>query len=183
MKFDCSMEEAEMQYAKAEKKAAETAVRVNKQLDKLKSISLLDVEKSVAELDMARAKVGIMRAKLKTCIEKAPFNGRIANLNVKPYQRVNPGEVLMSIVDPDSLEVELRVPSSWLRWLKREQKFRLHIEEVDKEFEAVVSSIGAKVDPVSQTVKIIGELNAKDGSVLPGMSGNAVFSFNMQKTQ
>lgn len=175
VKFDCSTEEAEMEYAKAELKAAEIAVKVNRKLDELKSISVLDLEKSIAELSMAKAKVSIMRAKLRGCVEKAPFKGRIASINVKPHQRVKPGEELMAVVDTDALEVELRVPSNWLRWIKLGTGFKLHIEEVDRIFDANISSIGARVDPVSQTVKVIGEIKTKDESVLPGMSGNAKF--------
>lgn len=176
IEFDCSVENAEHQYAIAEKAKATTTVEVNEQLNTLRSISTLELKTSQAELEMASSKVNLMTAKLKMCKEIAPFNGRIAQLDVKPYQRVKPGDSLMVLYDPSVLDVELRVPSSWLQWIRPGLKFELHIEETKKSYQAKVSTIGAYVDPVSQTVKILGELKTDKENVLPGMSGNAYFS-------
>lgn len=175
VRFDCSMERAEQKYAQAELRAARVALNANEQLDKLKSISVVEVETSRAQRDMAAARVRLSEARLRDCQEIAPFNGRVAHLDVSLYQRVKPGEQLMSILDPSVLEVELRVPSLWMRWLRPGQKFSVHIDEVDQSFPVTVVSIGAQVDPVSQTISILGELRSGDAFVLPGMSGEAHF--------
>lgn len=176
IEFDCSIEKAEHQYAVAEKAKAATAVEVNEQLNTLQSISTLELKTSRSELQMAVSKVKLMTAKLQRCREFAPFHGTIAQLDVKPLQRVKPGDPLMVLYDPSILDVELRVPSSWLRWLQQGMEFELHIEETGNSYSANISSIGAFVDPVSQTVKILGELKAGEENVLPGMSGNAFFT-------
>lgn len=176
VEFDCGVERAEYSYAAAQRTKAAANVKVNKQLDKLESISVLEVETGKAELAMANARVELMKAKLKPCKEFAPFDGRVADLQVTPLQRVNPGDVLMTILDPTVLEVELRVPSTWLVWLQLEQVFELTIEETGEMYAPQISMIGTSVDPVSQTVKIVGELQRHSDSILPGMSGNARFT-------
>lgn len=176
VEFDCSVENAEYSYSLAQKKKAEATVKVNRQLDNLKSISVLEVENGKAEFTMAKARVALMKAKLKPCKELAPFNGRVAELQVTPLQRVNPGDMLMTILDPTVLEVELRVPSSWLVWLLLDQAFELTVEETGKVYYPHISMIGVNIDPVSQTVKIVGELQSNSDFILPGMSGNARFT-------
>lgn len=176
IQFDCSIEKAEHQFAKAALSKADTTVQVNERLNSLQSISTLELKTSQSDQQMAASKVALISAKLKACREFAPFDGRIAELEVHPLQRVKPGDPLMLIYDPSILEVELRVPSSWLKWIKPGQIFKLHIEETNTSYDARVKSIGAFVDPISQTVKIIGELDTHGQNVLPGMSGNATFT-------
>ena len=176
LSFDCSMEEAEYKYSLAQQRKASATVKVNKQLDKLQSISILEVENGRSDLEMAKARVTLMRAKLKPCKEFAPFDGKIAELMVMPRQRLSIGEQIMTILDPSLLEVDLRVPSSWLTWIAVDQPFSLHIEDTDRTYNPRISMIGAHVDPISQTVKILGELERDGEFILPGMSGNAAFN-------
>lgn len=82
----------------------------------------------------------------------------------------------MVIIDDGRLELELVVPSHWLRWLKSHQKFRFQVEETGAEHDAIVDRIGAEVDPVSQTVKVYGKLLGDIENTLSGMSGIALFS-------
>ena len=49
------------------------------------------------------------------------------------------------------------------------------IDEIQKEFNASVSGIGANVDPVSQTIQLKGTITNASPALLPGMSGRVVF--------
>ena len=54
--------------------------------------------------------------------------------------------------------------------------FTFRVDELaGRELEAVLTNIAATVDPVSKTVKIIGQLKHGDGAILSGMSGTAIF--------
>ena len=48
--------------------------------------------------------------------------------------------------------------SRWLSWLKVGYKFDLHIEETDKSYPVSVTRLGGRVDPVSQSIKVFGEI-------------------------
>ena len=80
----------------------------------------------------------------------------------------------MKIIKSGDLEIELIVPSKWLVWLREGEKFQFSIEETARSYPAAIKRIATAVDPVSQTVKIFGELSA-DEWVLSGMSGTAHF--------
>ncbi len=49
---------------------------------------------------------------------KAPFNGRIANLNVSLGDRVRVGDNLLSIYDLDNLEVRAQIPGRYLKQVR-----------------------------------------------------------------
>ncbi|MEZ5039381.1 MAG: efflux RND transporter periplasmic adaptor subunit [Saprospiraceae bacterium] len=58
-----------------------------------------------------RAKHAIQLATLELAKTKvfAPFSGVIANVKVKPYQRLNAGEELCTLIDPTSFEVSFKL--------------------------------------------------------------------------
>lgn len=181
--FDCQTEKAELQYAQAELRAAQATLKTTRELSNFNAVSTLDVTNSQARRDMADARIKLCESKIRACEENAPFPGRIARLDVKPHQRVNPGDPLMAILNPSVLVAELRVPSTWLGWLRVGQEFSIHIDEIAADFPVRLVRMGAQVDPVSQTVALFGELtvnNTPDNAqhsalVLPGMSGDAYF--------
>ncbi|EKE16916.1 MAG: HlyD family secretion protein [uncultured bacterium] len=63
------------------------------------------------------------------------------------------------------------VPSSWLGWLKVGQSFQVDIDETHKSYPAKFIRIGARVDPVSQSIKIAAAINGKFPELIAGMSG------------
>jgi hypothetical protein len=86
---------------------------------------------------------------------------------------VNPAKLPqpLEILDDRSLEVELIAPSRWLAWLKPGYGFAVHIEETDKTYPAVITRVGGRVDPVSQTIKVFGEIQGDANDLMAGTSG------------
>jgi hypothetical protein len=81
----------------------------------------------------------------------------------------------MRIQGLDDMELQLIVPSLWMSWLRGGTNFTFKIDETGESVTASVLRVGAAVDPVSQTVKIMAKLPAGRATVLPGMSGTADF--------
>ena len=79
-------------------------------------------------------------------------------------------------VDDSTLEVDLIVPSTWLRWVNKGTRFEFDVDELGRSYTAQVDRLGAKVDAVSQTIKITGSFVDRPGNVLTGMSGTAKFT-------
>lgn len=173
--FDCSLYAAELAAAKAEYLARAKRLENNQQLLELNAISNIEVDISEAEVQKAKADQEIAQVKVNQCSIRAPYDGRIVESLVNDYESVAKDQQLLSILNDKELEIELIVPSMWLAWLKSGTRFRISIDETGKTYNAVVSELGAAVDPVSQTIRIIGQFEADTGSVLPGMSGEVVF--------
>jgi multidrug efflux pump subunit AcrA (membrane-fusion protein) len=60
-----------------------------------------------------------------------------------------------------------------LSWLKVGTVFKVQIEETEKTYQAKVTRLGGRVDPVSQTIRVIGEITDNAPELMAGMSGQA----------
>jgi RND family efflux transporter MFP subunit len=174
--FDCSIYDAQLKKAQATADSAKKLFAVNKRMAELNSVGELELQQSEAKLKEAEADVNYMQASVRKCVINAPFNGRVAKRLVANYQYVNMGTPLLDIVDSNQLELQMIVPSRWLAWLKSGQTFNVAIDELGKTYTAKVTQIGARIDPVSQTLSITGKIEANAPELLAGMSGWASFT-------
>ena len=174
--FDCSLQQAQLQKAKASLGAAERTFAANKRLAELNSVGKLELEVSEAEASKARAEVSLMSISLDKCRIAAPFGGRVAEQRVREQQYVQPGQALLEILDDSALELDFIVPSKWLVWLKPDQRFQVAIDETGKTYPAKVQRIGARVDPVSQSIKLSAVIDGKFSELVAGMSGRVLMA-------
>jgi multidrug efflux pump subunit AcrA (membrane-fusion protein) len=100
----------------------------------------------------------------------------VAEQKVREQQYVQPGQALLDILDDTSLELEFLVPSSWLRWLKPGQALRVTIDETRKTYPARFTRIAARVDPVSQSIKVAATIDGTFPELIAGMSGRVTAS-------
>lgn len=169
--FDCSMPNAMLQKAKAELSAAQQTHASNKRLYELNSLGKLELDVSGANVAKASAEVGAQQALLAKCSISAPFAGRVAEQKAREQQFVQPGQALLDILDDSVLELEFLVPSAWLAWLKVGTGFQVDIDETRKTYPAKFIRIGARIDPVSQSVKVAAAIDGKFPELIAGMSG------------
>lgn len=169
--FDCSLQQAQLQKAQAELEAAEQTLKSNNRLAELNSVGQLEHDLSRSAVSKARAELGTYQVVLAKCGVAAPFAGRVAEQKVREQQYVQPGQALLDIIDDSVLELEFLVPSNWLAWLKVGGKFQVNIDETKKTYPARFVRIGARVDPVSQSVKVAAAIDGKFPDLIAGMSG------------
>jgi RND family efflux transporter MFP subunit len=169
--FDCSLQSAQHQRARAALTGAEKTLSANQRLSELGSIGKVEVDVSQAEVGKARAEISSTGAMLGKCQIKAPFSGRVADLRVREGQYVQPGQALMEILDDSVLELEFLVPSKWLAWVSVGYGFQVKIDETGKSYPAKVLRIGARVDPVSQSIKLVAAIDGRFPELISGMSG------------
>lgn len=172
--FDCSLQRAQLDKALAELDGAEQTLKSNLRLQELNSVGQLELDLSRAAANKAKAEVGAHKAVLAKCEVLAPYSGRVAEQKVREQQYVQPGQALLDILDDSQMELEFLVPSVWLRWLKIGGSFQVQIDETQKTYPARFTRIGARVDPVSQSVKVAAAINGKYPELIAGMSGNVL---------
>ena len=169
--FDCSLQHAQLQKAQAELQGATQTHSTNMRLQELNSVGQLEVDLSKSSETKFRAEVNANRAMLGKCSIAAPFGGRVAEQKAREQQYVQPGQALLDIIDDSVLELEFLVPSRWLSWLRIGGKFQIHIDETQKTYPAKFIRIGARIDPVSQSVKVAAAIDGKFPELIAGMSG------------
>jgi membrane fusion protein, multidrug efflux system len=174
--FDCRKYNSEIIAARAGAHAAELVYANNRKLAARGAIGSNEVEISQAQMAKAQAEAQALQARTGACNYKAPFAGRLVQRIVQEQESPAPNQPLIRIVDTSKMEIETIIPSKWLNWMKPGAAFRFTVDETGQTLNAQVVRVGATVDAVSQTIKAYGVLNAKDPSVLPGMSGTATFN-------
>ena len=171
VQFDCSLQRAQLEKAEAELDGAEQTLKSNLRLEQLNSVGQLELDLSKSSANKAKAEVGANKAVLAKCQVSAPFAGRVAEQKVREQQYVQPGQAMLDILDDSVLELEFLVPSAWLRWLKVGGAFDVQIDETRKTYPARFTRIGARVDPVSQSVKVAAAIHGRFPELMAGMSG------------
>ena len=173
--FDCGLFRAQLNKAEASAEAARQTLKVDQRLAQLNSIGALDVELAASKVKETEAEAGAMRATVSKCVLPAPFTGRVAKLDAQAFEFVAPGKPLLEILDTRRLELQMIVPSKWLAWLKVGGHFTVKVDELEREYTARIVRVGARIDPVSQSISLAGEVEGAHPELLPGMSGAAAF--------
>lgn len=169
--FDCTIQQAQLHKAQADLDGVEQTYRSNQRLAELNSVGLLDLDLSKVAVGKARAEVASSKAILAKCGISAPFSGRIAEQKVREQQFVQAGQALLDIMDDSVLELEFLIPSRWLNTVRVGGKFQVQIDETEKTYPAKFIRIGARVDPISQSVKVAAAIDGRFPELIAGMSG------------
>jgi membrane fusion protein (multidrug efflux system) len=169
--FDCSLQTAQLQKAQAELDAAEQTLKSNVRLEQLNSVGQLELDLSRSAANRAKAELSVNQVVLEKCSIAAPFSGRVAEQKAREQQFVQPGQALLEIFDDSVLELEFLVPSVWLSWLRVGGAFEVEIDETRKKYPARFTRKGARVDPVSQSIKVTGAIVGRYPELMTGMSG------------
>ncbi len=169
--FDCAVQAAKQANATAAEQAAIKKLEVATRLDKLQSISGIELVQAESARIMARAEVALSRALSEKCTILAPFDGRVAEKRVQRWEFVGEGSQVLDIYETTAFELEMIVPSQWLQSLRPGQLFSVRIDETGEAHTAEFTRFGARIDPVSQSIKAFGRIQGQVDGLLPGMSG------------
>ena len=171
--FDCVLQRAQEAHARAVQTQAEKTYAIDERLVALKSMGKLELDVAAAEVAKAKADVAASQSLTSKCSIAAPFDGVTIDEKARAFQYTTPGQALLDIISDDGLDLELIAPSRWLVWMKPGYKFQVHIDETDKTYPAQITRLGGRVDPISQSIKVIGEITVNAPELMAGMSGRA----------
>lgn len=180
--FKCDEQQSLMEQASARAERQQSLLAASEKLFTLESISETELKVNRAEFAEANAAHQLAKNHVKNCTIKAPFSGRVSYLAVKDYYSAQEGEYLIEIVGGDNLEVEMIVPSHWMRWLKAGTEFKVSIDETTQHYPSKITRLGGRVDPVTQTIKAYGLIKDNHPELLSGMSGYALFDIPQHDT-
>lgn len=172
--FDCTELNAKLAMAEAELEIAAVTLKVKQDLFKLQAAGETEVTLAVAAAAKAKSQVALQMSLQDSCKIIAPFDGSVVKVSGRAFQSVNQGQPLLEIVSSKSPKARFNVPSRWLSWIKPGVRFSLVVDENGKTYSGKVNNISARVDAVSQTVEVEGEIDAA-AQLFAGMSGYATF--------
>lgn len=173
--FDCDEPVARLNMAKADLAGALETHEAKVRLQGLEQASDVEVALAAAAAAKARAQQALGAAQVAQCNVHAPWAGRIAKVHVRNHMSVSAGQPLLDLVKTGPLKLKLSVPSRWLARMKPGVAFDVAIDETGKAYEARVSAMNSRIDPVSQTIEIEASIVKHHPELLAGMSGTAHF--------
>ncbi|WP_167730364.1 efflux RND transporter periplasmic adaptor subunit [Terasakiella sp. SH-1] len=173
--FDCRLFKASVLTEGATLKGARKSLENIKRLSKLGSASDLEIALAVADVERATGLYNQAKVSESKCKIPAPFSGKVVERHARLHEVITQGEPVLEIINHEELELKIVIPSLWLKWLKVGTPLQVKVDETGHMFQARVERISAKVDPVSQSLKVIAKPVDRQDGLMPGMSGNALF--------
>jgi len=171
--LDCGVLQAQTSRSQALARRQRLIQESNERLARMQSKSTLEVSLSAAEAEAAAAEAAAMEKMLAQCRIIAPFDGRVGELMIRENQFVSEGTPIMELHNDTRLVLEFIVPSVWISWFVPGYAFTVTIDETGGSYQAVLSHLGGRVDPVSQSIKAYAGLPEQVAGLIPGMSGTA----------
>jgi HlyD family secretion protein len=143
--------------------------------------STLEVQRQAAAV--ARAQVAIAERNLTDTVVRAPFSGVVTQKNAQPGEIVSPGAAggsirtgIGTIVDMDSLEVEIDVSENFINRVRPDQKVTITLNAYpDWNIPGHVIAVIPTADRAKATVKVRVGFDQRDERVLPDMGARVSF--------
>lgn len=174
--FDCSRLSAELAAARAGHAAEARNSQMQSELLSMGATGRGEADIAAQRSKEKQAQASAIAQRMAACRLTAPFAGRVVETMAREHEVPQPNKELIRIVSQGALELHMVLPSRWLAWMKVGSEVRFEVDETRDVLEARVSRISAAVDPVSQTVKVVGTVAKVPARVLPGMSGQVTFA-------
>lgn len=178
MLLDTVILEALLQKALAAQEKAKTIYESTQTLFDQNSASRDELVEAKSALSIANAEAIIAQKNLDNAKIIAPYDGRVAYVNVEeeeyPNRQYNyKDKPMMEVVNDRTLLAKVLIPSTLLNKVSRGQKLSLKIKETGETTVATIKRISSLIDPASSTVLIEGEIDNPDGRLMGGMTGIA----------
>lgn len=173
--LDCALPEAEAAALRAEHEAARLRAATLADLLSRGGAGRLEVAAAKALAAAARARLDSALIRLRSCAITAPFDGRIVEYAVNPFEYVAPAQPVVSIVSSGQPVLDIIAPETWLHWIAPGHRGRVQFNAVPGALEVTITGIAPIVDPVSQTVKLSARFHGAPDRILPGMTGRVRF--------
>ena len=171
IQLDCALHDAQRAKSTAEMAGAQRSLQANQRLAELNAAGLMELDLAKNAVEKSQADLRISETQLSKCEIKAPFAGIVAEQRIREQQYVQPGTPLVDVLDDSAYELEFLAPSTWLSRLRVGMVVRVTVDEVRRNAVARIVRISPRIDPVSQSIKVVANLEGPVADLKAGMSG------------
>jgi RND family efflux transporter MFP subunit len=152
-RFELALHQAEASVAAAAVALAQ-ARRENERNRNLKDLATTEqveegqskVDQLVAQLNSARAQRDVARLNLDRTTIRAPVNGIVTNVDLRPGDYATVGRQLLALVDTESIHVDGYFEETKLPWIRVGDRALVHIMGVKATLHGSVESVAAGIE-------------------------------------
>lgn len=120
---------------------------------------------AAAEVALEKAKAELAKTEI-----RAPFPGRVSDLAVMPGSRVRQGDSLVTVLDLSRVEVEVEVLETALPAVEPGRRAIARFSAFPRDtFQGQVVAVNPRVDPSSNTARVLVRLRNPGARIVPGM--------------
>ena len=154
VQLDDTVERADLQDVQANVKTAESNFERAKTLSTRGYGTEANFDQASALLAAARSRLARLQATIEQKALKAPFSGVIGISRIDVGQYLQPGTVIASFQDLDSMKVDFTVPEQVAAQVKLGNEVRVGVSETDLPFTGKVTGKDPRVDPKTRLVSV-----------------------------
>ena len=119
----------------------------------------------------AQAQADAVRVMLSYAVIKAPMDGVVTDRRIEAGDLANPGQLLLTMFDPQRMRLEAPVPARLIGKLPLNTRVAVQLEHPNTSLHGTVTEIVSEVDALSRTRKVKIQLDGAKGDGLPGTFG------------
>ena len=167
--------------AQAQLKLAQKRLSVNEELFRIGAIirpkleeSQIEVEQAQTQVDTAEKEANLARHEMEKTVLKAPMDGVIGTRHAEPGEYVTPQSVIATLMDVNSVYVELGIIERDIERIKLGQRVKVSVDSLpNKSFEGKVDNLAPVIEGKSRTLTAKVKVENAQGQLLPGMFARA----------
>lgn len=174
IKLDDVIYRASLKKALATFKQAELTLKTREELFQGDVGSLVELREAQTQFATAEADLAIARKQLEAATITAPYHGRIVDVYVHDFELAEALEPLLDLIGDDVLLARMIIESTMLNRINIGTQIEIYFPDADLKVPAVITRIGAEIDPASSTIRVDAELENVEYRLTSGMSGMTV---------
>lgn len=180
--LDDSKLAAAVQEAEANQQLAEANFARVRQLVADKLISQQEYDQTAALFTVNQATVELRRRLLRDTRIHAPFAGNVGTRLVSPGQVISRSTLITSLVDLDTVKVEMNVPERYLNQIQPGQEIRFRVDAYpDDSFSGKVFFVAPQLDPATRTALVKALVSNPDTKLRAGMFAQLDLSIRLRE--
>ena len=170
VELDATEANAELAGAEARLAAARRQYERGIDLAARKVLSTAELDQITTALRIVEAEAAAARARRANTVIRAPFAGRTGFRRVSVGALVSPGTVITTFDDSSLIKLEFSVAESQIHVVETGLEVTARTPGLPgRKFTGRITTLDARVDPVSRSLRVRAELPNKDGQLRPGM--------------
>jgi membrane fusion protein, multidrug efflux system len=170
VELDGRQAQAELEVAEAALSESRSQFNRSRELYTTQALSEAQLEQIEATLKANEARVAFARSRLSDTVITAPFAGRVGLRRVSVGGLVNPGTVITTLDDTDTIKLDFTIPETLLSSVRAGLGIvAKSVAYPDEEFAGTVASVDSRVDPTTRSVTVRALMPNDRGLLKPGM--------------
>lgn len=159
-----------------------------KGLIKTQVISQNDFNNLERDFESLKDRLNHSTKTLENTMLRAPFSGKISRKFVQNYQPIQAKQPIVSLLDPNHLEIVIEVPERVLPKTEQARKnlrFFAKFDKLNEKIPLELKSYGTQIDPAIQTYSVvlaIPKIEQVNMTLLPGMLATVTIEYPLSIT-